>query len=143
MGKVVRIDQVDAATGEILEGATLAVVYPRRKNGFQVGGWIAMGQQPMEALANDPRMGREAWRVFALVVARLDYENWLRLGQADLARALGMKPSAVSRAMRTLLEVGVCLEGPKVGNVRTYRLDPHYGWKGSAKGHNQALQRVK
>ena len=31
------------------------------------------------------------------------------------------------------------LEGVKIGISRSYRLNPNFGWKGSAKGHREAL----
>ena len=49
MGQI-RVGQVDMSTGEILEGGQLALVFPKRRNGF-VEGWVAMAQGPMKALA--------------------------------------------------------------------------------------------
>ncbi|MES7356232.1 hypothetical protein U6S89_12165, partial [Cutibacterium acnes] len=36
--------------------------------------------------------------------------------------------------------LGVLLEGPKIGIHRSYRLNPRFGWKGSAQGHRKAMQ---
>jgi hypothetical protein len=44
-----------------------------------------------------------------------------------------------ARALKRLQAIGVLLVGPKVGRNVTFRLNPQYGWKGSAKGHNEAL----
>jgi hypothetical protein len=134
----IRLGQVDMSTGEILEGATLAVFYPRRKNGFTTG-WLAMAQEPLMKLAQAD-LGGEAMRVLFAALAKLDFENYLVLNQAQLARELGMKKGNVSRAVARLLEEGVLLAGPRIGVNRTYTLNPHYGWKGSARGHQEALQ---
>lgn len=138
----VRIGQVDMSTGELLEGATLAVFYPKRKNGFGTG-WLAMAQEPLMQLAQAD-LGKEAMRVLFAVLAKLDYENWISINQAELGRALGIKPSNMSRAVARLVKEGVLLAGPKLQAKGTYALNPQYGWKGSAKGHRDALlERMK
>lgn len=134
----IQLGQVDLTTGEILEGATLAVFYPKRKNGFSTG-WVAMSQEAMMKLAQ-AGFGKETSSILFAVLAKLDFENWLTLNHAEVGRELGMKRPNVSRAIARLIEEGVLLPGPKVQAKGTYCLNPHYGWKGSAKGHQQALQ---
>lgn len=136
MGQI-QLGQVDLATGEILEGATLAVFYPKRRNGF-INGWVAMAQEPLMKLAQAD-LGKEAMRVLFAALAKLDFENWLSLSHADLGRELGIKRPNISRAIARLVEEGVLIAGPKLHGRGTYTLNPHYGWKGSAKGHQQAL----
>lgn len=133
-----RVGQVDLATGEILEGAALAVVYPKRKNGFQTG-WVAVAQDPMLELAK-ANLGGEANRVLFYVLAKLDFENWINLNQSAGADEIEMKRPNFARGLKKLVEIGVVLPGPKVGRNATFRLNPSYGWKGSAKSHNEALQ---
>lgn len=133
-----RVGQVDLATGEILEGAALAVVYPKRKNGFQTG-WVAVAQDPMLELAK-ANLGGEANRVLFYVLAKLDFENWINLNQSAGADEIEMKRPNFARGLKKLVDIGVVLPGPKVGRNATFRLNPSYGWKGSAKGHNEALQ---
>lgn len=137
MGQI-RVGQVDMFTGEILEGASLAVIFPKRRNGFTQG-WVAVAQGPMAELAK-LNLGNEASRVLFLVLANLDFENWINLNQAALAAELDMKRQNFSRAMSKLVDAGVILTGPKVSGHGTYRLNPAFGWKGSAKGHLDALQ---
>jgi hypothetical protein len=141
MGQI-QLGQVDLATGEILEGATLAVFYPKRKNGF-THGWVAMAQEPLMKLAQ-ANLGKEAMQVLFAALAKLDFENWLSLSHSDLARELGLKRPNVSRAIARLIDEGVLIAGPKLHGRGTYTLNPQYGWKGSAKGHQQALlERMK
>lgn len=141
MGQI-RLGQVDMETGELLEGATLAVFYPKRRNGFS-NGWVAMAQEPLMKLAQAD-LGKEAMRVLFAALAKLDFENWLSLSHADLGRELGIKRPNVSRAIARLVDEGVLIAGPKLHGRGTYTLNPHYGWKGSAKGHQQALlERMK
>lgn len=134
----IRLGQVDMSTGELLEGATLAVFYPKRKNGFTTG-WLAMAQEPLMKLAQ-AGLGAEAMSVLLALLAKLDFENYLVLNQAQLGRELGLKAPNVSRAVARLVEEGVLLVGPRIQVSRTYTLNPQYGWKGSARGHQQALQ---
>jgi hypothetical protein len=133
----IRLGQVDMDTGELLEGATLAVFYPKRRNGF-LNGWVAMAQEPLMTLAQAD-LGKEAMRVLFAVLSKLDYENWISINQAELGRSLGIRSSNMSRAIARLVNEGVLLAGPKLQAKGTYSLNPRYGWKGSAKGHQAAL----
>lgn len=36
--------------------------------------------------------------------------------------------------------MGVLLRGPKAGRSSTFRLNPSFGWKGSASNHQKALK---
>ena len=137
MGQI-QVGQVDLSTGEILEGAQLAVIYPKRKNGFSSTGWVAVSQNPMLELAK-ANLGGEASRVLYYVLAKLDFENWINLNLSASADEIVMKRPNFSRGLKKLLELGVVILGPKIGRNCTYRLNPSFGWKGSAKGHNEAL----
>ena len=75
-----------------------------------------------------------------LMLADLDYENFIQIAQADIAETLGMQKTNVSRAVRALLDVGVIFEGPKVGRSKTYRLNEQFGWKGTVTNHKKALK---
>lgn len=130
-------EQIDTSTGEVLSGF-VAVIQPKRKNGFTQG-WVAMAQNAMLAMAK-AAIGDEARRVFFVVAAHIDFENWIQLSQAELSDEIGMKRSSFNRALKRLEAEGVILRGPKVGRSSTFRLNPEFGWKGSAKGHKEALQ---
>lgn len=130
---------VDRQTGEILEGQ-LVYMAAKRRNGFQQGGFIAMAQTPMEKLARSDLSG-ESLRVLLLVASRIDYENWINLSQGEMAEALSMKRQNFARALAALIEEGCILKGPSVGRHKTYRLNPAYAWKGSAKSHRDELNR--
>ena len=70
---------------------------------------------------------------------RLDYENLIQVNQAEVSEQVGMNRHNVNRSIKKLIELGVILEGVKIGISRSYRLNPNFGWKGSAKGHREAL----
>ena len=132
-----KISSIDVETGEILNYAIVAV---RQKlgNGF-CDGWLAMAQNALEMLATSDLQGADL-RVLMMLLARLDFENYICISQTELAEALGMKQPNVSRSIKKLLELGILLDGPRFGRVRTYRLNPAYGWRGSAKNHRKALR---
>ena len=98
-------------------------------------------QKGLEALATDRALRGESIRVLFALMSRLDYENFLHVSHADLAKEFGLHRSAVSRSIAQLLERGVLIEGPRVANVATYRLSDTLGWKGRAAAHQQARQR--
>ena len=128
----------DKRTGEKLDGLP-TLCRPRQWNGFG-DRWMAMSMDAALELARDERIQGADLRVFMVLLSKLDYENWLRVCQADLAEALGMQRVNVSRSIKRLIEAEVLLPGPKVGTSKTYRLNPAYGWRGSAKKHREALR---
>jgi len=134
-----RSARIDMDTGEILEGAQLALIFPKQRNGFEQGRWLSMAQTPMELIATTKGLGEQALRVAFMLAARIDFENWINVNQAELGQRLGMHRQAVGRAMADLEALGMLLRGPKVGRNTTWRLNPAFGWKGTAKNHRQAL----
>ena len=78
-------------------------------------------------------------RVLFSLLEVLDYENLIQVNQAEIARDLGMQRQNVQRSIKRLMELGVILEGVKIGVSRSYRAQSSFGWKGSAKGHREAL----
>ena len=130
------MQQIDQQTGEVVEGF-VAYVVPKRKNGFQKG-WMAMAQEAMMMLAQSNLTGNDM-KVMWAMLARLDYENLIQVNQAEVAEQVGMNRHNVNRSIKKLIELGVVLEGVRIGISRSYRLNPNFGWKGSAKGHREAL----
>jgi len=132
-----RIDQIDTETGELI-GGFVAVIQPKRRNGFG-DGWIAMSQTAMTAIRKAGLQGRDYEVLFALLEV-LDFENLIQVSQVDLAEELGMHKPHLSRSIKRMVDIGILLEGPKIGRSKTFRLNPSFGWKGSAKGHTDALK---
>lgn len=115
----------DEETGEI-KGA---VSFFRKKSGLPEGGWIAVMQEALAWLA-EQNLPNEQYRVLMFLMSKLDWENYLRITQRSIAEALDMKQPHVSRAMKALVSRGIIIEGPRMGNNKTYRLDPHMAMKG-------------
>ena len=132
------IEVWDTRTGEKLD-AVPTLWQEKRRNGF-ADRWLAVAQEALMDLATDDRLQGQDLRVLLILLGKLDFENWLQVCQADLADLLGMTRGNMSRSMKRLVDIGVLLPGPKVGQSRTYRLNPSYGWKGSAKKHREVLK---
>lgn len=130
-----RIAQIDLDTGEEL-GGFVAVVRPKQKSSFQRH--FTMNQAALITIANE--LNHDQMRVLMALLADLDYENFIQIAQIDVANALKMQKTHVSRAIKNLLEFGIILEGPKIGRSKTYRLNPQFGWKGTVTNHKKALK---
>lgn len=89
-------------------------------------------------LAKDEQLRGQPLVVLLALFAKLDFENFIAVSQADLARELNLGRNRVSEAMARLKLRGVILAGPKVGTAQTYRLNPGYAWKGNVKNLHQA-----
>lgn len=133
---------VDPDTGEIV---SLTVPYKPMKSNLG-GGWMAMYQEALNWVA-DAKLSYEEYRVFLKLLGKLDFENYLRVTQTEIAKELGMKQPAVARAIKGLLEQDIIRKGPKVGASNTYRLNPHIGHKGQnikqTKKEYDHLKRIK
>ena len=129
----------DIETGEVQDGA---LVWIPKRNVSQFGrGWFQMAQDTLKRLnAERKALGLEGLVVFNALMARLDFENYIQVSQADIAAEVDMKPSNVSKAVSKLLELGFIRRGPKVGRSYTYQLHPELAWKGKSKNHFQARE---
>ena len=130
-----KVTQVDLETGEDL-GGFVAVIRPKQKSSFERH--FTMNQAALKIIATE--LNHEQTKVLMMLLADLDYENYIQVAQIDIAESLEMKKSAVSRAIRHLLEFRIILEGPKIGRSKTYRLNPQFGWKGTVSNHKKALK---
>ena len=118
-----RITQVDQSTGEEL-GGFVAVIRPKQKSSFQRH--FTMNQAALITIANE--LNHDQMRVLMALLAELDYENYIQVAQIDIAEALTMQKTNVSRAVKNLIDFGIILEGPKIGRSKTNRLNPQFCW---------------
>ena len=89
---VERITQINDQ-GEII-GGFVAVIRPKQKSAFQRH--FTMNQDALRILAKE--LTGEQFKVLMLMLADLDYENFIQIAQADIAETLGMQKTNVSRA---------------------------------------------
>jgi predicted transcriptional regulator len=120
----------------------IALVIPRRKE--TVKDWLMIFHQGTMAMALDPEIRGETYRVFMYAISHVDYENKILVTQRDVAEGLNIKQPHVSRAFRQLVEKGILVEDKKYGTMKTYKLNTEYGWKGSVKNlKKQAVEETK
>lgn len=133
-----RMGQVDLETGEVIEEGFIAYVAPKRENAFGKR-WLAMAQDMLDITAKSSLTGSD-YKVLMLLLSRLDYENLLVINQSELARYIGMSRDNFNRCLRNLIDEGIILRGPRIGVSRSFRLNPTYGWKGTANNHKKAVK---
>ncbi len=92
--------------------------------------WFSMYQDPALWLGQQKMTG-EQYSVLFVLFNKLDFDNYLRVSLQEIATALSMQPSHVSRAMRKLKELNIVIEGSPAGKFKTYRLNPYVAHKGS------------
>ncbi|GAA5112638.1 replication/maintenance protein RepL [Bartonella jaculi] len=132
-----KLYQIDSKTGEVMDGF-VAYVVPKRQNGFGKE-WVAMAQHPMAVIAESNLNGYDL-KVFFILASRLDFENLLVVNQTELAQRIGVTRHHFNRSVKRLIAMDILLEGPRIGTSRSYRLNPNFGWKGSAKNHKIAIK---
>lgn len=97
-----------------------------------------MNQAALATIAK--KLNLDQMRVLMMLLAELDYENYIQVAQIDIAEEIGMQKTNVSRAIKNLIDFGIIFEGPKIGKSRSYRLNPNFGWKGTINNHKKALK---
>lgn len=130
----------DLKTGEPVEGAQFPVLVGRKIVSPYGRDWVQVSQSALTEVAADREIGAEGLRVFLYLTARLDFENLILVPQTEVAEALSMQRTAVSRAMKLLVTKGIIVRAPEVkhvGRLSAYRLNEHYGWKGKVKHLNE------
>jgi hypothetical protein len=130
---------VDLDTGELLNGVPVWI--GRRPTSPYGSRWMQMNQDALAEIAADPDLGLQAWKVFAYLNSRLDFDNLIQVPQIEIAQALRMKPAAVSRAIRLLSDKKIIIRGPKVGRSSSFQLNAYYGFKGKIKNIRPTIER--
>jgi hypothetical protein len=92
--------------------------------------WVSMFLDSLEVIAIDKGLSGYDMRVFLLLLSQLAFENYVTVPQSKIAKKLGIDKADVSRSMAKLVEKDIIFEGDKLGNIKTYRLNPNIGWRG-------------
>lgn len=100
-------------------------------------GYIIMFQAALDEVSRDADISGETLRIWMQLLSRLEDKNWLHVQQSQIAEAMKMQPSHVSRAVRQLLTKGYLEEGPKVGRTKSYRISPKFSWRGYGEDYTE------
>ena len=97
----------------------------------KIGGvpWLATFQEGWDWLCEQGLTGQQ-WNVLGALLARLDFDNYIRVSQTALAKKLHTKKSKISESIKKLIEMDLIAEGPRAGLNKTYILNPNFGIKG-------------
>ena len=129
---------VDLNTGDVKDG--VFVYCPKKQHSlFSREGFVMMSQLRSDMLANSD-LGLVDFRVLMKLIAILDMDNLIAINQTELAAQMGLKRPNFSRSIKKLLSEEIIIEGAKLGQHKSYRLNAYYGWKGSTENHNAALE---
>jgi DNA-binding transcriptional ArsR family regulator len=112
------------------DGEVCAYVNPKKKDTFGRDGYFVTFQQGLRFLAEKDLTGEQS-RVLFYLLSELDFDNYLRISQAEIARELGMNQPHVSRAIKRLLDLDIISKGPLAGRSNTYILNPRIAHKGA------------
>lgn len=115
-----------------LNGQPVLLYAPNKKRlARELGGWFVQWQEATLLLAQNKSLTLTDWRVIAVLQAKLDFDNWIRLSHADIGQAIDVARPHVSKSMQRLVALNVVLVGPCTRNVKTYRLNPDLLFKGT------------
>ena len=122
------VEQIDSQTGEVMQGCMVYIPYRPKLTER----WFMAFQDSFEEIAKDEDLTGETFRVLFYLYSKLDFENFIQQTQKEIADGLKMQNPRLKSHEGTYVKAD-CLEGPKVGRSRCYRLNPNYGWKGKVK----------
>ena len=94
------------------------------------GGFMAIYQAAFDYIGNQKELTGETLRVFIKLLSKLDFDNYIRISQSELAKEMNITRPHVTKAIRKLQEFDIIREGARAGLSKTYRLNPTVGHKG-------------
>ena len=78
----------------------------------------------------DMKLTARQYRLLFALLETLEYENFVRVSQKDLAERIGIHVQDVSTGLKVLIDHGILLEGRRNGRNKTYRLNSEVAFKG-------------
>lgn len=117
---------VNSETGEHLEGTPMLIPLKAKIK----EPWLIFKQEALAILALDKDLKHQDLRVLLYYFSVTDFENTISIPQIEVAKALTMQHSVISRACKKLVAKGILLEGAKKGRSTTYLLNAAYAWRG-------------
>jgi biotin operon repressor len=99
---------------------------------METGSWMVIYQFAAEELAKEKRMGGAEFRVLHMLLGMMGKDSSVQISQADIGKMMGMQQQGVSKAIKTLIEIGIIRSEGKTGQTATYTLNSYYGKSGNA-----------
>lgn len=135
-----QILQVDKETGEEIGSALVEKRLPRAPSPYG-DDWMQSHQRALLQIAADRELRGIPSAVYLYVSAKLDYHNYFCVSPTDISRDINVGRNSATAALQLLAKKDILLGGPKVGNTKSFKLNPLYGWRGSVIGLKKELGR--
>jgi DNA-binding transcriptional ArsR family regulator len=123
---------LDRKTGEILDQSCGTFVFVPSRIKIKED-WFMTFQDALAVLAADKDLWGRPRAVLDYMMSRLNFDNYIALGQREISDGLKIHQPHVSSAIKMLVEKGILEKGPRLGKSWSYKLNPFYGWKGRVK----------
>jgi len=88
-----------------------------------------MFQQSLKLIASCEELNGTDLKVFMFLLSELDFENYIRVTQKRIVEHTKIKQQHVSTALTKLTKLNI-IEKVTLDNLKAYRLNPSYAWKG-------------
>lgn len=123
-------------------------VFPKNRT-YQVE-WIPLwqgvetGVTLMEQAEWEKPLTQTEYRVRDMLLGSIGLGNWALVNQAEIARRIRVDRARVSQAIKRLIELGIVIQGEKIGRNHQYMISPAFCFKGSiGKGQKLVKEAVK
>jgi hypothetical protein len=90
--------------------------------------WVRILLAGAEYAASRPELAPE-FRVFLTLLTNIQFGNFSRVSQAEMAGVLGVSQAAVGRAVKKFIEIGL-IQRDRVSGVTGYRFNPNIAHRG-------------
>ena len=90
--------------------------------------WVRILLAGAGYVASKPELSAE-FRVFLTLLTNIQFGNFSRVSQTEMAEALEVSPAAVGRAVKKFIEVGL-IQKDRVSGVTGYRFNPNIAHRG-------------
>jgi len=67
----------------------------------------------------------EELKILLNLMGRLNYDNYVKISQIEIAGAMNLHKTRISKAINHMVRLHILLEGTKEGTVKKYRLNPY------------------
>jgi len=67
----------------------------------------------------------EELKILLNLMGRLNYDNYVKISQIEIAGAMNLHKTRISKAINHMVRLHILLEGAKEGIVKSYRLNPY------------------
>jgi len=82
----------------------------------------------------------EELRILFNLMSRLDYDNYVKITQTQIANDMKLHKSSISRAINHMVELKIMIPGTKEGVMNKYRLNPYMADENPAVLTNKTAQ---